>query len=111
MKTLKTLLLLSLIAAGTDVSARSNGTGSQGLSTAISKQLSQKQLCTMPASDTKVKVDFRINEQGNVDVIKVHTDDPSLKTEVNRQFRSLKLKDASADTGKVYSITVKYTVI
>lgn len=85
--------------------------GASGLSKTISRQLSFPEAFVRPDFSAEVKVDFRINADGSVEVLNVHTTDLQLKDHVLKQFKAMHVTDAKIDTKQVYRIPVKYRVI
>lgn len=110
-KNLKQLILLTglILASLTPVYAGDGDTWE--LSRQIGTQLSFPAGLVQPEFNEKVKVDFRVKEDGSVELIRIHTMNKELREHVIAQFGQMNFNGQNVDTGKIYRIDVKYRVI
>jgi hypothetical protein len=111
----KTLGLILVLTVSTTMNSwavnGSTDTASTGLSKKISRQLSFPSELIRSEFSEQVMIDFRINNDGTVEIINVHTKSFDLKNHVIEQFKKLQIDDVNIDNEKVYQINVKYRVI
>ncbi len=74
-----------------------------------------RQHLSVPASMKKnketVRVDFRINETGQAEILKVHSNDQYVRTDVTKQFINMKHDRNSYVPHTTYSIKVVFQVL
>ena len=103
------LLVITMITPA--LASGNEAEGNAGLSRTISKQLSLPSALVKPDFNAEVKVDFMINADGSVEVLRVHTTNLQLKDHVLKQFKTMHVGNTNIDTQQVYRIPVKYRVI
>lgn len=117
MKTLKTrfrnlALAGALLLAGT-VPAMADGEPADkttaGISKQIEKQLSFPPGLSTPQSTEKVTVDFKVNNDGTVEVVDIATENMELKQHIKEQFAKLVLDAENTDT--IYRVKISYRLL
>jgi hypothetical protein len=104
-------ILPALLAFAVIAPAKADENEPGHISKSIGSQLSLPASLIRPDFNTELKVDFRINADGSLEVIRVINAGPELKEHVIKQFGKLRLNDVNIDTARVYRLPVKYKVV
>lgn len=81
------------------------------LSKYIKTQLSFPAKLKSQKLDEKVRVDFRVKEDGTFEVVRIYTRNTELKAHLQEQFGRMQLSMQNADTKIVYRVEVNYKVL
>lgn len=106
---MKTPILLTTLALSAMTSFSFAIEPEKALTNSIRHQLSVPE--SLRKSKETIRVDFQINERGIAEVLKIYSNNPTTRSEVQKQFHQMKHDKSSYTTGKIYSIKVTFRVL